>query len=195
MTRIQFAATLAILLGLSACFKTTTVPSAPRPLTLALAGQSNAGYIRKFLEERATVVGYAWVTTIRPCWDVDGTCWLQLRKELRPDVDAFVWWQGDVEIDHPSYTEPLSDLVRRVRAQTRNPRLPVVILQLGPVNGDDPEGAGAQARRWAQRDPYGIYVETRDKEYQADRQHMTEQGYRDVSDRIVTTIRARLGRR
>jgi hypothetical protein len=179
--------------------------AASTPLVLGLSGQSNAGRIRPFLEARATVAGNAAAGTGISCWadvphvdnDYAGLCWAGLQPLLaaRRDFDAFVWWQGDTELDHPTtYTAALADLVRRVRADTQNPRLLIVVLQLGAVNGDDPEGAGAQARTWAQRDPDAIYLETRDKEYQADRQHMTDQGYRDVVERIVAAVHAKVGR-
>jgi hypothetical protein len=175
---------------------------------LALAGQSNAAYIRKFLEERAHVVGFADVTPIVPCWsDVepvakdeqgrapnDGICWQRLKPSLTPDLDAFVWWQGEVDDVGSRYGEKLADLMRRVRAEARSPRLLVVVIQLGPNSGDDPEGPAQEGLRWAQQDANAIYVQTRDFEYQPDRTHMTDQGYRDVSARIVAAVRAKLGR-
>ena len=179
------------------------------PLNLALSGQSNADRIRQFLETRATVVGYAAASTaIAPCWsDVepvakdaqgnapnDGICWHQLRPFLTPNLDAFVWWHGDADDIGSPYGVRMADLFRRVREAAKNPRLPIVILQLGPVNSEAPDSPSGQARAWAQSDPDAIWMETRDIGYDVDRQHMTPEGYRAVAERIVAVVKLKTGR-
>lgn len=167
------------------------------PLRLGLAGQSNAMLLRPFLAEVSDVRSfYGEVTTIAPCWSVHGTCWTALRPTLAEPLDAFVWWQGesDVLAGTTNYAPAFEDLVRRVRSENRKPALLVVVMQLGPFadngrGGDVGKLIQQQRREWVARDGHAIYVVTQDLEYRVDDVHMTDRGYRDVSARIVETVK------
>lgn len=205
---------------LSGCQALTqpTPSSAPAARTgllkLGLAGQSNSILIRPFLEEHASVVGYGEVTAIDPCWSAQGSCWQTLQPQLHGELDAFVWWQGEMNIlqcvvpDHygpcaPTYGPAFVDLMARVRLEyaewRRQARLPVkpdlliVVMQMGPwaaaVGKDLPVERETVA--WVKQDRNAAYIETRDLEWRQDGIHMTDRGYRDLVERTVAAIRTR----
>ena len=159
--------------------------------------------IRPFLAEVAELPAfYGEVTTIAPCWSQNGSCWLTLRPQLAPRLDAFVWWQGEYDaiLDPPTpievYAQRQTDLITRIRSANGNPRLLVVVLQMGPMF-DGPRGgtigpAYQQFKReWAAADVNAVYVPTADLAWRTDEVHMTDQGYRDVSARIREQVAAR----
>lgn len=203
MSRVLIALALLLSVACGSGAREFTAPSAVTgPLRLGLAGQSNAKLIEPSLREVADVRAFAWeVTTIAPCWSSAGACWGILRPMLPQPLDAFVWWQGeqDALLETVNYPALLSELVARIRAENGNPRLLIVIPQMGPMFDGPRMGTAGdvlqrQRREWAAADGNALYIETQDKEYRTDEVHMTDQGYRDVSARIVERVTARLGR-
>ena len=187
-------------LCLSACGGSPTAPAqaaAPTVLTLGLAGQSNSILMRPFLADVATVVGAGDQVTTIDCWSAGGDCWRGLEPTLHARLDAFVWWQGESDVaagtSGPVYMAALADLVQRIRATTGNPRLLIVIMQMGTAySGNLPDGAYQRARQWSAQDGNSVYVETQDLEYRWwDSAHMTEAGYAAVCLRIAAVVRAR----
>lgn len=204
MIRIRYGLlALWLLLATALCFSlmgcsSPTRPTARGPVTLALAGQSNAILIRPFLGEHVTAF-YGEVQPIA-CWAPSAACWAAFRPTLRP-VDAFVWSQGEYdallsETPVAAYAAAQSDLVARVRAATGNPALLVVVLQMGPFFDGPRAGVlgpqyQAWRRSWAASDAHAVFVETAGLEYRADEVHMTDAGYAALAGRIVAAVEAR----
>lgn len=187
MTRLGLAF---ILLGIFGCGSPTT-PAVATPSAVALAGQSNAILLRPALSELVTVIGAGdrGATPIS-CWSATGDCWRDLHAALLgASVSALVWWQGESDRDNSAYGAALADLVARVRAATRRPQLPIVILQWGETYSGARNGAQTQSLLWAALDRHAVVVPTIDLEYRSDGIHMTDQGYRDVSARVVAVMR------
>lgn len=182
------------LISLAGCASPTR-PSQPRPVRLALAGQSNSMLLRPALGN-AVVAFYGEVQPIA-CWTVTERCWSLLRPQLQP-VDAFVWWQGeyDAMLETRDYSARLSDLVARVRAAVGNPRLLVVVPQMGPMFDGPRMGTAGDAlqrerKAWVAQDINALYIETQDLPYQADEVHMTPEGYAGVAARVLARVEAR----
>jgi len=200
-TRIPLThALLALVVAASACADLPTAPTIQGPITLAVAGQSNARMSRPALAAHPDV-RLAPVESICPTiayWAADGQCWPALQSTLADaPVDAFMFWQGESDIDNRSYDVALADLIRRVRSATNTPRLLVVLIQYGPAySGFSVDGKGSEAASVAftKQDAHAIYVPTHDLQWLPDNGHMTEAGYTAVAQRVVTMIKAKLNR-
>ena len=108
-------------------------------------------------------------------------------------MDAFVFWQGESDIDNPRYGAALADLVGRVRATVGNPSLLIVLMQYGPAYSGHLNGSEVQSQLWAAQDAHAMWVPTRDLEFLPDGGHMTPAGYSAAAERIVSLVRRRLG--
>jgi hypothetical protein len=182
----------------SAACSSVTGPSslAQQPVALSLAGQSNARLSRPALTSNPDIHLLP-VESICPTiayWaDEPGSCWPALQQGIRGQhLDAFLFWQGESDIENPHYAEQLSDLIRRVRAEVGNPNLLIVLMQYGRAYSGFPNGSEAASLAFVAQDPHAIYVLTHDLEWLPDNGHMTEAGYTAVAQRIVAMIRQKL---
>ena len=189
-------ATLCAFALFSAACSTVTAPDVDGPLKIGLAGQSNAVLLRPILAEVAKVTGAGdQGATPITCWGltIDGICWRNLQTALRQDkpLDAFVWWQGESDADNPNYAAPFRDLIARVRAETQQPNLLILVMQWGQTYSGRPNGAEAAQRAFVASDANAVFVPTADLEFKPDGTHMTDDGYRAASRRVVSIVRSR----
>ena len=190
---IVWSKAVALCLAASACLHSPTAPSSALP-RLGLAGQSNAVLLRPILAEVAWVTGAGdQGATPITCWSgtsIDGICWRNLQTALRQDkpLDAFIWWQGESDADNSNYAEPFRDLIARVRAETAQPRLLILVVQWGSVYGGRHGGAEDAQRAFVASDSAARFVRTDDLPFR-DGTHMTDDGYRQLSARIVGIVK------
>jgi lysophospholipase L1-like esterase len=157
-----------------------------------LSGQSNAGGVSPFL-----------VSAYRPSevflsahggepirkWAPGTLYWNELARLLRQPLKAFVWWQGESDLESTTYLADLADLVARVRAANHAPALLVIVVRILP----QPHGWGAGVRAaqeaFVLADANAVLVSSDGVPAQADGIHLMDAGYRQVADRIVAVLR------
>lgn len=186
-------------------------PSSPvsstGPFRLGLGGQSNADHIRPFLAEIAAVNVVSVAGSPIACWSLAGTCWPGLKAQLAQPLEAFVWSHGEADIslqippNAPApgyYGAALANLMARIRHENRNPKLLIVITEMGQLpaiyTARHQLTVEAETLAWIQQDQHAIFVPTRDLEWRLDALHRTDQGNRDAAKRIVDAIQETLGR-
>lgn len=177
----------------------SSTPAAVGPPKLSVVGQSNARMIVPAFSrhpELLTLVPARSNGPVIDCWDEGDSCWTTLLEDFpeRPKLDAFVFWQGEGDITNPLYAEKLANLIQRVRRLVGQPDLLIVLMQYGPAYSGRQGGSEDATVAFAQQDPHAIYVPTHDLEWLPDGGHMTEKGYDAVTERIVTMVKAKLGR-
>ncbi len=169
------------------------------PLSVALVGQSNAGLGRNAFAQNPDIT----LVPTRPganaaaiqYWAPELETWAALEEDLRgKTLDAFVFWQGEGDVENPQYGAALADFVPRVRAVTGQPNLVIVLMQYGRAYSGRVGGSEDASIAFAKSDPHAIYVPTHDLEWLPDNGHMTEAGYDAVARRIVTMVKAKTGR-
>ena len=146
-----------------------------------------------YLNAYASIVG-AWRGGARIAeWNPDtGKLWPPLRAALQTPVSAFVWWQGEEDAGLGlwpvgAYLAELRGLVGRVRHAAHQPRLLVVIVELGPTYRAS--STVAEQRQFVETDAHAVFVRTGDLPYR-DGTHMAPDGYRAVAQRIAQRIMA-----
>ena len=171
-------------------------PLSQRPVRLALVGQSNAVLGRPVFAQQTgilTLVPTAGDGPVIACWAVTSDCWTLLSPTIyRINIDAFVWWQGESDVDNPTYDVALADLVGRIRAVVGNPTLLIVLMQYGVAYSGHPGGSERQSQAWVASDAHALYVPTHDLEFREDGGHMTDEGYAAAARRIVAMVRQKL---
>lgn len=202
-------ALIAVVVAGSACATSPTAPGNESSATV-LAGQSNAIGLRPALEALTPLAGAGdRGATAIACWASTGACWAELKPAIqsaRP-VDAFVWWQGEMDILQcvvpdvygacpTGYGQSLTNLIARVRSAAGDPHLTIVVMQMGTWAAHFGRSSTVERETlaWVQQDANAVYVETRDQEYRTDGIHMTEAGYTQVAKRVVEAIRQKRGR-
>jgi hypothetical protein len=166
-------------------------PSLPVSAVL-LSGQSNAGGVSPFLaaayRPSDVFVSAHGGEPIRK-WAPGSLYWIELARLLRQPLKAFIWWQGESDLDSTTYLADLIDLVARVRAANHSPDLLVIVVRILP----QPHGRGAGVRAaqeaFVQADTNAILVSSDGVPAQADGVHLTDAGYRQVAERIVAVLR------
>lgn len=184
---LVFVALLAVGCGASS----TAQPSAPGS-TVLLSGQSNAGGVTPFLvaayRPSDVFVSAHGGEPIRK-WAPGSLYWNELARLLRQPLKAFIWWQGENDLESTTYLADVTDLVARVRAANRTPDLLVIVIRILP----QPHGWGAGVRAaqeaFVQADVNAVLVSSDGVPAQADGVHLTDAGYRQVAARIVEVLR------
>ncbi|HEV1992000.1 MAG TPA: sialate O-acetylesterase [Candidatus Dormibacteraeota bacterium] len=184
---LVFVALLAVGCGASS----TAQPSAPGSTAL-LSGQSNAGGVAPFLvaayRPSDVFVSAHGGEPIRK-WAPGSLYWNELARLLRQPLKAFIWWQGENDLESTTYLADVTDLVARVRAANRTPDLLVIVIRILP----QPHGWGAGVRAaqeaFVQADVNAVLVSSDGVPAQADGVHLTDAGYRQVAARIVEVLR------
>ena len=188
--RLSTALVFAFLIA--GCGLSSAARPSPPVNAVVLSGQSNAGGVSPFL-----------VAAYRPSdvfvsahggepigkWAQGGLYWNELAQLLRHPLKAFIWWQGESDLQSTSYLADLADLVARVRTTSRTPDLLVIVVRILP----QPHGWGAGVRAaqeaFVQADSNAVLVSSDGVPAQADGIHLTDAGYREVAARIVEVLR------
>lgn len=198
MTHSRLSALLLVTLVASACGSTSiTAPAASAPMRpLALAGQSNALFIRPYLTTAAApegVVGFAQDGSTIEQWAADAAegHWSQLAPQLHQPLRAFVWWLGESNrLAAEIFTDQLRTFVARVRLEANDPQLLVVICRVV----DDPAFVGIRAAQaaYVATDPRAILVSSDGlpKEFGegVGSAHLSPDGYTQMAQRILRAL-------
>jgi len=176
--------------GSSLSAPTIAAPTKP----LALAGQSNALFIRPFLISAAApeaVIGFSQDGSSIEQWAPGSAYWGQLAPQFHQPLRAFVWWQGEGNRLTPDiYASQLRDLIGRVRAEANDPNLLVLICRVV----DDPLFVGIRAAQaaYVASDPRSILVNSDNlpKEFGegVGSAHLSPDGYTLMAKRILAVL-------
>lgn len=180
----------------SAPLAPTPVVSAPVivPLPLALAGQSNADFMRPALATAyapGLVTGFAQNGSRIQEWDAGTAYWTNLQPSLHQPIRAFVWWQGESDRgadDAPVYAAKLRAFLARVRQEAHDPHLLIVLCRV--VN--DPVFASIRQTQEAYvvSDPRAILVSSDGLPLEFEGSaHLSPAGYASMSQRILDALR------
>src|ERR1700738_3525332 len=135
-------------------------PSLPVSAVL-LSGQSNAGGVSPFLaaayRPSDVFVSAHGGEPIRK-WAPGSLYWNELARLLRPPLKAFIWWQGENDLDSTTYLADLTDLIARVRATNHAPNLLVIVVRILPQPHDWGAGVRAAQEAFVQADATAVLV-------------------------------------
>ena len=190
---------LALVLAVAGCARSS--PAAPSAavvvsLPLALAGQSNADFIRPALQAAyapASVIGYAQGGSTIAQWQIGAPAgfWSLLTPSLHQPLRAFVWWQGESDTTDVNYLTDLTEFVTRVRKETGNPTLLVLICRVV----DDPAFQGIRQiqQKYVDSDKFAVLVSSdglplEDPTPGAGSAHLSAAGYVAMSARILGAL-------
>jgi hypothetical protein len=131
-------------------------------------------------------------------WDVGAEGWEELNKILKAcgkDASLFVWYQGETDAKLEGgmaaavYHAKLRDLALRVRAQSGNPTLLVVVVQLGnSTNGNEFFARIREAQRsFVANDPNALLVPAVGLPLQ-DHSHLAREGYIALGRHIAAAV-------
>lgn len=179
-----------------ACGAAPAAPERAAVVPIALAGQSNADFIRPYLTAAAApaaVVGFAQDgSTIRQ-WAIEAPegYWSRLVPALHQPLRAFVFWLGESNRDNVAeYAAMLPELFARVRREANDPRLLVVVCRVV----DDPAFVGVRAAQaaYVAGDPESVLVSSDGVPREAPGSaHLSPAGYVEMSSRILAAIGGR----
>ncbi len=200
MRKYTIVLVLSIAVG-SGCGRSPAAPSSAVTLTstqgtrspLTLAGQSNAEYLSPYLT--AVYPGAVRTAAVSgepiSYWDwtdpgTSGAGWRALAPSLSADLRALVWWQGESDRGNPRYAADMARLFAHIRQVAGNAHLPILVVQLENVpEFQDLRAAQVDA---ISADPDSRLVQTDGVPLRPGEVHMTDDGYRTMSDRIVTAL-------
>jgi hypothetical protein len=173
-----------------------TEPTAPvtelsRPVTVALAGQSNAWLMRPIFENAyPQVVGFAQDGSRISEWAVGTSHWSNLEPALKQPLRAFVWWQGESD-RHPGQVEvygaALEEFLTRVRLTANDPNLFLVICRVI----DHPAFARIRTAQeaYVARTPRSVLVSSDGLPLEfPESAHLSPAGYEEMVRRILAVI-------
>lgn len=186
------------LMSFSACTAPLSPSMAPST-TWVLSGQSNARELRPALnvlaaERNVTVTGWAEGGDGIINWGPQTAGWIGWVKPALEDqgVQAFIWDQGEYDSGVPlvnAYLDSLTELIGRVRATARDPRLRVVIV--GVSGRDDYAAMRSVQEAYVRTDPDSRYILTADLATAEDGAHFTPASYQVIAERVVAAIMSR----
>lgn len=206
-----FRATLILLW----CIFSSTFSMAEEPAdTWIFSGQSNMkainGEARRAVESVARQNGNQYDSIyvaesgkpIEAWLDSDHRDYEKLGKRLADEIAAarkndatfrgFVWYQGESNVNENAgqYQNQLTELVRRIRQNAGNPKLPVIVVQIGAATAYDGRdwmvGVVREAqRRFVESDDRAALVTAIDAEVGDYTVHMSQKGAQTLADRIA----------
>lgn len=185
----------ALALFVSAC-GSSIAPSPEISLPIALAGQSNALFIRPYLIAAVApevVTGFAQDGSTIAQWAVTAPqgYWSQLAPSLHQPLKAFVWWQGESDTTNVStYLNSLTEFIARVRNEAHDPTLRVVICRVV----DDPAFSQIRALQaaYVAADARSVLVSSDGlpTEFSTPGSaHLSPEGYQQMAQRIAAVLR------
>jgi hypothetical protein len=193
--RMAMVVLIAMLWGPRVAGKFQTPLPASRPLVLA--GQSNALFMRPYLEDAykpGSVVGFAQDGSHISEWGADGPHWKALRVTLHHPIRAFVWWQGESDAATASrYLDALREFIARVRYEANDPNLLVVICRVV----DDPAPGWSTIRRaqetFVATDRRAALVSSdglpkEHPQWKSGSAHLSKGGYQAMARRIIAAL-------
>ena len=197
LTRIRCAAmVIAIMLCLQGVRSFEAGQPSARPL--ALAGQSNALFMRPYLEaayKPGDVIGFAQDGSQIVEWRVDGPYWMALKPTLHQALRAFVWWQGESDFRNPGpYLAALRAFIERVRREANDPNLLVLICRVV----DDPTPGWSEIRRaqevFVSTDRHAVLVSSdglpkEHPDWPRGSAHLSKEGYQAMARRVIAALR------
>jgi hypothetical protein len=165
---------------------------------VALAGQSNAMFLRPFLEAQYSprrIVGYVQDGSRIRDWAEAGGNWKRLAPNLHQPLKAFVWWQGESDHDNPGrYLKELKAFIARVRREANDPNLLIVICRVV----DDPTEGFPEIRQaeeaFVRADGRAVLVSSdglqlEHPDWLRGSAHLSPDGYTKMAARVVAAIR------
>jgi hypothetical protein len=177
---------------IAGCGAPSAAAPSPPVTAVLLSGQSNAGGVSPFLmaayRPADVFVAAHGGEPIRK-WAPGSLYWNELARLLRQPLKAFIWWQGENDLESTSYLADLADLVARVRATNHAPNLLVIVVRILPQPHDWGAGVRAAQEAFVQADANAVLVSSDGVPAQADGIHLADAGYRQVADRIVAVLR------
>src|SRR5712664_3988047 len=124
LMRLPTALVVAFLIA--GCGLSSAAKPSPAVSAVVLSGQSNAGGVSPFLvaayRPSDVFVAAHGGEPIRK-WAPGSLYWNELARLLRQPLKAFIWWQGENDLDSSTYLADLTDLMARVRAANHAPHL------------------------------------------------------------------------
>ena len=200
MKTIKLSVIIGIAVLASSCGGSSpTAPTAPTIATppaavmpLALAGQSNALFMRPSLEQQYTnVVGFAQDGSKIAEWSASGAYWAQLAPQLHQPLKAFIWWLGESDTTTPDYMNAEREFFARVRLEANQPNLLIVVCRV--VDAQVFAGVRAVQEAYVRSDPRSILVSSDglEREHPNDLEgsaHLSRAGYDAMVLRILAAI-------
>jgi hypothetical protein len=173
------------------CGAPSAVTPSPPVTAVLLSGQSNAGGVSPFLaaayRPSEVFLSAHGGEPIRK-WAPGTLYWNELARLLRQPLKAFIWWQGESDLESTTYLADLTDLVARVRATNHAPHLLVIVVRILPQPHEWGAGVRAAQQAFVQADSKAVLVSSDGAPAQADGIHLTDAGYREVADRIMEVL-------
>ena len=179
-----------------------SVPAVPTITTLILSGQSNAVQLRPHLEDAYRAIGrvdgYAYGGLPIAHWFVDVSSydfepWPHLAPTLHQPARAFIWWQGESDATDPTRSDPtryadtLSALFARIRSESGDLALFVLVCQIRDNHVEDTSAIREQIQRAVSRDPRARLVPVDDLPF-VDTFHLTPAGYDAMARRLISLL-------
>lgn len=171
---------------------------APVAGRVVLAGQSNALFVRPYLEAAYTagrIDGFAQDGSRIAEWHPQSAYWKRLAPTLHQPMRAFVWWQGESDYREPAaYLAALRAFIDRVRREANDPNLQIVLCRVV----DDPTPGWSEIRQAqetvAATDPRVVLVSSDDlpkehPDWARGSAHLSPAGYRQMAQRVIDAMR------